>query len=66
MPRGTLAAIAMNGRDDSPAIHVAHRLLRARDWQNRSQFGDLCDWWRGGYGGACALVGIGGHPRRML
>ncbi len=50
----------MNGRDESSDIPVAHRLLRARDWQDRSQFGDLCDWWRGGYSGACALVGIGG------
>jgi len=46
----------MTGRDDTPRIHVAHRLLRARDWQDRPQFGSLCDLWRG----VCALVGIGG------
>ncbi len=56
----------MNGRDDTPRIHVAHRLLRARDWQDRAQFGALCDWWRGGYGGVCALVGIGGAGKTAI
>ncbi len=56
----------MNGRDDTPRIHIAHRLLRARDWQDRPQFGHLCDWWRGGSGGVCALVGIGGAGKTAI
>lgn len=56
----------MDGRDDTPWIHVSHRLLRARDWQDRPQFGLLCDWWRGGYGGVCALVGIGGAGKTAI
>ncbi len=57
-------ATPMNGRDDTPRI--AHRLLRARDWQDRPQFGELCDWWRGGHGGVCALVGIGGAGKTAI
>lgn len=56
----------MNGRDDRPRIHVAHRLLRARDWQDRRQFADLCAWWRVGHGGVCALVGIGGAGKTAI
>jgi tetratricopeptide (TPR) repeat protein len=56
----------MAGRDDTPRIHVSHRLLRARDWQDRPQFGRLCDWWRGGFGGVCALVGIGGAGKTAI
>jgi len=56
----------MAGRDDTPRIHVSHRLLRARDWQDRPQFGHLCDWWRGGFGGVCALVGIGGAGKTAI
>ncbi len=58
--------IAMTGRDDSPRFHIAHRLLRARDWQDRPQLGELCDWWRGGHGGVCALVGIGGAGKTAV
>ena len=42
--------IVMDGRDDTPRVfierrHIAHRLLRARDWQDRPQLGELrCDW----------------------
>jgi len=56
----------MAGRDDTPRIHVSHRLLRARDWQDRPQLGHLCDWWRGGFGGVCALVGIGGAGKTAI
>lgn len=30
-----------------PAVFV-HPLLRARDWQDRPEFTQLCDWWRCG------------------
>lgn len=40
-------------------MHVAHRLLCARDWQDWPQLDELCAWWRSGAGGVCALVGIG-------
>ncbi|MEE8525734.1 MAG: TIR domain-containing protein [Thermoanaerobaculia bacterium] len=56
----------MAGRNDTPRIHVAHRLLRARDWQDRAQFARLCDWWRSGAGGVCALVGIGGAGKTAI
>ena len=59
----------MNGRDDKPQSarrHIAHRLLRARDWQDRQQFSDLCNWWRSGHGGVCALVGIGGAGKTAI
>ena len=62
----------MDGRDDTTQVgiehrHIAHRLLRARDWQDRPQLGhDLCDWWRGGHGGVCALVGIGGAGKTAI
>ncbi len=35
----------------SPGMCFVHTLLRARDWQDRPQFGRLCDWWREGTGG---------------
>jgi len=43
-----------------PQVHFAHHLLRARDWQERPEYGQLLEWWRGGGAGVCALVGIGG------
>ena len=49
--------------DPTDPIHFAHRLLRARDWQHRPQLDDLCDWWRTGGQGVCALVGMGGAVR---
>lgn len=56
----------MNGRDATPRIRIAHRLLRARDWQDRPQLAQLCDWWRSGAGGVCALVGIGGAGKTAI
>ena len=48
------------------SLYVSHRLLRARDWQDRPQLGHLRDWWRGGQGGVCALVGIGGAGKTAI
>jgi len=55
----------MNWRD-TPSLYVAHRLMRARDWQDRPEFGQLCDWWRSGREGVCALVGIGGAGKTAI
>ena len=46
--------------------HIAHPLLRARDWQARPEFGQVCDWWRAGGAGVCALVGIGGAGKTAI
>jgi hypothetical protein len=50
----------------TPRLHFVHTLLRARDWQDRSEFGQLCDWWRKGRVGVCALVGIGGAGKSAI
>ncbi|MCZ6653074.1 MAG: TIR domain-containing protein [Planctomycetota bacterium] len=49
-----------------PRINFVHPLLRARDYQNRPEFDRLCDWWRGGGQGVCALVGIGGAGKTAV
>lgn len=46
--------------------HFAHPLLRARDWQDRGEFGQLIDWWRQVGKGVCALVGIGGAGKTAI
>jgi len=46
--------------------HFAHPLLHARDWQDRAEFAQLCDWWRQIGKGVCALVGIGGAGKTAL
>jgi hypothetical protein len=47
-------------------FHFAHSLLRARDWQDRPEFGLLADWWRQIGKGVCALVGIGGAGKTAI
>jgi len=32
-----------------------HSLLRAHNWQHRPQLDGVCDWWRAGGHGVCAL-----------
>jgi len=52
---------------DPPAhVHFVHRLLRARDWQHRPQLDQLCEWWRDGGRGVCALIGIGGAGKTAV
>lgn len=46
--------------------YFVHTLLRARDWQHRPQFDQVCDWWRGGGRGVCALVGMGGAGKTAI
>jgi len=47
-------------------ISICHTLMPARDWQDRLEFGLLCDWWRKASGGTCALVGIGGAGKTAI
>lgn len=43
-----------------------HTLLQARDYQDRPESEQLCDWWRAGALGVCALVGIGGAGKTAI
>jgi len=45
---------------------LCHRLLRARDWQDRPQLEAVCGWWREGGPGVCSLVGIGGAGKTAV
>lgn len=49
-----------------PSGGFVHYLLRARDWQDQPEFGELCQWWRDGGSGVCALVGIGGAGKTAI
>ncbi|MFH2054569.1 MAG: hypothetical protein ABIJ61_01310, partial [bacterium] len=57
--------MAANG-GKTPQIHFEHHLLRARDWQHRPEFDQLCEWWKAGGAGVCALVGIGGAGKTAI
>jgi ABC-type molybdate transport system ATPase subunit len=46
--------------------YFAHRLLRARDFQVRQEFGRAVLWWREHHNGVCALVGIGGAGKTAI
>lgn len=46
--------------------YFVHTLLRARDWQPRPQFDEVCQWWRDGGLGVCALVGMGGAGKTAV
>ncbi|MCL4207585.1 MAG: TIR domain-containing protein [Pirellulaceae bacterium] len=46
--------------------YFVYSLLRARDWQHRPQFDDVCQWWRGGGRGVLALVGMGGAGKTAI
>ena len=48
------------------ANFLLHQLLRARDWQHRPQFNEVCGWWRGGGQGVCSLIGIGGAGKTAI
>ena len=57
----------MAASDESPArVELVHRLLRARDWQDRPQLQAVCQWWRRGGRGVCSLVGIGGAGKTAV
>ncbi len=46
--------------------YFVHSLLRARDWQHRPQFEEVCDWWQEGGRGVWALVGMGGAGKTAI
>jgi tetratricopeptide (TPR) repeat protein len=46
--------------------YFVHTLLRARDWQHRPEFDQVCDWWRAGGKGVCGLVGMGGAGKTAI
>ena len=46
--------------------YFVHSLLRAHDWQHRPQLDQVCDWWKRGGTGVCALVGIGGAGKTAI
>src|ERR1044071_2272849 len=46
--------------------YFVHTLLRARDWQPRPEFDQVCDWWRAGGKGVCGLVGMGGAGKTAI
>ena len=50
----------------APLVQFVHTLLRARDWQERPEFTQMCDWWRAGGKGVLALVGIGGAGKTAI
>ena len=52
--------------ESSPRVHFVHRLLAARDWQDRPEFDRLCQWSRDGGLGVCGLVGIGGAGKTAI
>ena len=47
-------------------VYTVHRLLRARDWQRRPEFEEVCRWWKHGGRGVFALVGIGGSGKTAI
>jgi len=52
--------------DSSVRVEIAHRLLRARHWQDGPQLGKVCQWWRAGGRAVCSLVGIGGTGKPAI
>jgi tetratricopeptide (TPR) repeat protein len=57
---------AMPNDYPAPVVHFVPTLLRARDWQERPEFAQVCDWWRAGGKGVLALVGIGGAGKTAI
>ena len=51
---------------ESQINYFVHTLLRARDWQHRPEFDRVCEWWRDGGRGVCALVGMGGAGKTAI
>lgn len=51
---------------DPTRVNFVLPLLRICDYQHRPEFDRLCDWWRRGGQGACALIGIGGAGKTAI
>jgi hypothetical protein len=47
------------------SFHV-HRLLRAKNWQPRIEYDDVCEWWNNGGHGVYALIGLGGSGKTAI
>jgi GTPase SAR1 family protein len=43
-----------------------HSLLRAKDWQTRPEYDQVCQWWNSGGNGVCALIGMGGAGKTAI
>ena len=56
----------MSSAQGNQSNYFVHTLLRARNWQHRPQFDQVCDWWRDGGRGVCSLVGIGGAGKTAI
>ncbi len=52
--------------DGKQSNYFVHTLLRARDWQHRPQFDEVCNWWKSRGRGVCALVGMGGAGKTAI
>ncbi|MBC8354827.1 MAG: hypothetical protein H8E66_22855 [Planctomycetes bacterium] len=52
--------------DGNQTNYFVHTLPHARDWQHRPQFEQICDWWRAGGHGVCALIGMGGAGKTAI
>ena len=50
----------------TPSGGFLHPLVRARDWQDSAELGELCQWWKAGGVGVCALVGFGGAGKTAI
>ena len=50
----------------APKTHIPHRLLRARDWQNRPEYLDVIRWWNSENQNVCSLIGIGGAGKTAI
>ncbi|MEK6238745.1 MAG: hypothetical protein N2C14_28865, partial [Planctomycetales bacterium] len=51
---------------ENQSNYFVHNLLRARDWQHRPEFDEVCKWWRDGGLGVCALIGMGGAGKTAI
>jgi tetratricopeptide (TPR) repeat protein len=65
-PRAEAAGMRPGRGGPGPLVHFVHALLPAQDYQTRPESDRLCEWWRQGGIGLCALVGIGGAGKTAL
>ncbi len=49
-----------------PRKKIVHLLAKAYDYQERIEFDQLCNWWKTGGKGVCALIGIGGAGKTAI